>query len=199
MDSLPIIVLAAGSSSRMGQSKQLMAWGEETLLSHAVGTALKVSSRVAVVLGAEANAHRTALMRLPVMAVENKQWSEGMGSSVKTGVEFIRQSWPDAEAMMVMVCDQPLITPEHLEQLMATFRSRQTSIVASQYGSTFGVPVLFSKEMFPFLLQIPSDAGAKKMIQGHLGVTAMVPFENGKVDVDTPEEYATFVKHVKSK
>jgi molybdenum cofactor cytidylyltransferase len=183
----------------MGQSKQLMAWGEETLLSHAVGTALKVSDRVAVVLGAQATAHRTALVQLPVMTVENRQWAEGMGSSMKTGVEFIRQSWPDAEAMVVMVCDQPLITPEHLEHLIATFRNQQVPIVASQYGSTFGVPVLFSKEMFPFLLQIPNTAGAKKMIQGHLGATAMVPFENGKVDVDTPEEYATFVKHVKSK
>jgi molybdenum cofactor cytidylyltransferase len=175
-----VVILAAGSSSRMGQSKQLLPWGNETLLSHAVRTAMDSrAGHVYVVLGDNDAAHRKAIEGLPVTIVVNPGWQNGMGSSLKMGVDEARKV---SDAVLVMVCDMPFVTSEHLNNLVATDRP----VVASKYLDTIGVPVLFRKEMFDELMMIGDQEGARRIIATHK--PGIVALKSGS-DIDTPEDY----------
>lgn len=191
---ISILLLAAGSSSRMGQSKQLLPWGSDTLLTHACKTALKTRvSHVAVVLGANAEKHSELLKSLSVDVVINSEWSTGMGSSIRTGVDYLIKKSPDLAAIVVMACDQPLISTDHLTQLMEKLRKEKSEIVATQYADTFGVPVLFSSKYFGDLMALPHSTGARKIVETNLKRATFVLFEEGKIDLDTPDDYAKFV------
>ena len=110
-----IIVLAAGSSSRMGRSKQLLEIDGQPLLCRCVDHALAASpSQVVVVLGANEKPHRELLEKLPVQIVSNFYWKTGMGSSIKTGLNYLIQSNGELDGVILMVCDQPALTSEHL-------------------------------------------------------------------------------------
>lgn len=174
------IILAAGSSSRMGQSKQLLPWNNETLLTHAIKTAME--SRVGhiyVVLGSNAEAHKKAIEGLPVSVVVNENWEKGMGSSLKAGLKHALQS----QAVLIMVCDQPFVTADHLNNLIEVANQ---NIVASKYLDAVGVPALFNKEMFDDLMNIGDEEGARKVILKHPHVLIVLP---SGMDLDTPEDY----------
>ena len=112
-----IIVLAAGSSSRMGSSKQLLEIDGQPLLCKCVNQALAANpSQVVVVLGANEKPHRELLEKLPVQIVSNFYWKTGMGSSIKTGLNYLIQSDGELDGVILMVCDQPALTAEHLSE-----------------------------------------------------------------------------------
>ncbi len=183
-----VLLLAAGASTRMGQSKQLISLYGETLLARATRTALGASPYVTVVLGADSNAHRVLLEDFPVHVVENPGWSSGMGTSLKEGLASIRMSDPPAEAVMVMLCDQPDVTTAHLKMLMAKAKESPKGIVASGYDHTMGAPALFKPGMFDRLAGIADDGGASKLIREIPDDVAVVDFPGGSVDLDTPQD-----------
>ena len=175
------IILAAGSSSRMGQSKQLLPWKNETLLSHTIQVAMASrAGHVFVVLGDNETAHRKAIESLPVSIVVNRSWKNGMGSSLKAG---LREARKVSDAVLVMVCDMPFVTSEHLNHLIET----RQPIVASKYLDTVGVPALFRQEMFDELMTIGDNEGARKVITNHKSATVII-LASGN-DIDTPEDY----------
>jgi molybdenum cofactor cytidylyltransferase len=178
--SVSAIILAAGSSSRMGQSKQLLPWGNGTLLSHAVGVAIGSRvDRVFVVLGDNETAHRESIEKLPVTIVVNQEWQKGIGSSLKAGVNEARKV---SDAILIMVCDMPFVTPDHLDKMMEASQS----VVASKYLDTVGVPALFRKEIFDELMMIGDEEGARKVIANHKpGIASL----GSGTDLDTPEDY----------
>lgn len=183
--SASIIILAAGSSSRMGQSKQLLPWGNETLLTHAIKTAMGSRARhVYVVLGSNEDQHRGAIEKLPVVIVNNPSWEKGMGSSIKAGLKATRNS----DAVLIMVCDMPFVTSQHLNELIEA----KGPIVASKYLDTIGVPALFRKEIFDELMTIDDSEGARKIISNHK--SEIIPLESG-IDLDTPEDYFKVLPH----
>ncbi|MEI9917281.1 MAG: nucleotidyltransferase family protein [Bacteroidota bacterium] len=174
-----VIILAAGSSSRMGQSKQLLPWGNETLLGHAINTALQCRADfVLVVLGHDEIAHRKAIAGFPVSTIVNPQWQKGIGSSIKEGL----RSTIEADAVLFMTCDMPFVTADHLNKIIET----DHPIVASKYEDAIGVPALFRKEMYDKLLRIRDDEGARKLILDHK--PKVVDLKSG-IDLDTPEDY----------
>lgn len=185
------IILAAGSSSRMGQSKQLLPWGNESLLRHAVNTALQSGvNTVFVVLGSNADAHRNEIKDLDVTIVVNNEWQRGMGSSLKAG---LHQALNGADGIMLMVCDQPLISSSHLVALINNFKDAESKIVASRYQDAVGVPAVFSKDMIGELMNIPDDQGARSVIAAHLSQTSFIELASG-TDVDTPDDYARLIQ-----
>lgn len=185
--SVSVIILAAGSSSRMGQSKQLLAWGDETLLSHTITTAIASrANRVYVVLGSTADQHRKAIEHLPVQIITNPEWARGMGSSLKTGLRSALVS--DPAAVLVMVCDQPFVTIDHLNNIIEHFSVTKQQIVASKYQDALGVPALFAKTMFEELANIGDEEGARKVIERHKKEVASVHLTSG-TDLDTPDDY----------
>ncbi len=186
---ISIIILAAGSSSRLGQSKQLILVDGKTLLEKSVLAALNSGAEhVVVVLGAQATLHNKAIENLPVKIIINEEWKKGMGNSLKAGLNYVVTKYPETEAVIVIVCDQPFLTSEHLKKLITSFQKNPTEIVASSYNQIKGVPALFSRSMFSQLFQLEDIQGARKVIQFHKGSMQLAEFPKGEIDLDTPED-----------
>lgn len=190
-----IVLLAAGASSRMGKAKQLLEFQAKSLLRRSAETALKISDKVVVTLGARSEIMRTEITDLPVQIVENKDWKTGMGSSIKTGLEKLIEENESLKSVMILVCDQPFVNADLLQKIIAEFEQTNAPIVACEYENTLGVPALFSAEIFPELLALDSKHGAKFLIETHLSNVVRVPFPEGAFDVDTPEDYQRLIKN----
>jgi molybdenum cofactor cytidylyltransferase len=172
------VVLAAGGSTRLGQPKQLAMLGGETLLERAVHTAREADcERVVVVLGAAAEKIREGCDLGDAVVIVNNLWAEGMASSIRVGVAKVE----DADGVILITCDQPAVTAQHLRALIA---SRE--VMASSYGGRRGVPAFFPAKLFPALLSLTGDAGARELLRG----SAAVELANGELDVDTSQELA---------
>src|SRR5688572_16400665 len=181
---LAIILLAAGSSSRMGRSKQQLLIDGKSLLVHAAEIAKKSrAEKVLVVLGAEEEVHRQLLNDLSVEMIFNSLWQTGMGSSLKAGLNHVITSNPKTDAVIVMVCDQPLLTSSHINSLIQKYRKTNALLVASSYSNAIGVPALFNQQLFDEILNLSDEHGAKKIIQKHVPET--VDFPGGSIDLDT--------------
>ena len=191
LDGIGAVVLAAGASTRMGRPKQLLQFGGETMLRRAASVALKAGCRpVVVVSGANATASRKALRGLDVREAENPQWESGLSSSVRVGIEALVTANPQIAAVVLMLCDQPFVTREIIAHLVAAHLETGRSIVASRYGGSYGVPALFGKAHFAELATLKGAAGAKQVIQKHLQKVQLLPFPEGEIDVDTPDDFA---------
>jgi molybdenum cofactor cytidylyltransferase len=182
------VILAAGQSRRMGRPKQLLELAGQTLLRRAVSTALSSSCRpVIVVLGAHAAQLQSELHGLDAIAVENPAWMDGIGSSVRCGIEATRQR-PGVKSAVLMLCDQPLVTAQLIDLLVASQANSGAAIVASEYAGTRGVPALFTRRLFDELVALRPDEGAKQVIARHGADVVGVPFPAGAFDIDTPED-----------
>jgi molybdenum cofactor cytidylyltransferase len=188
-----IIILAAGASTRMGQSKQLLPVKGEPLLLRSINTAIHSGAKkIVVVLGANEKAHRDLIGDLNVESVFNERWQTGMGSSIKAGLSALPELSSSLEGIVVLVCDQPLLTADHIRQLISKHTETSKPIVASGYAATSGVPVFFHKSYFGQLMGLKDEQGAKKVIQENPGDVALQPFPQGEIDLDTPEDYDRF-------
>jgi molybdenum cofactor cytidylyltransferase len=186
-----IVVLAAGESSRMGKPKQNLTYGGITLLRRTVDHALSLdAASVFVVLGAFSDLVKTWIHALPVRVVENADWREGMGTSVRAGLAELVSAEPALEAVLFLVCDQPLVGTAELRALLEAHRASGKSIAAAEYSGTLGVPAIFARAHFPALLALAGNEGARTLIQRHRAETASVPMPAAAIDVDTPDEFA---------
>ena len=185
-----VVVLAAGGSRRMPGPKQLLRFRGVTLLRHAAQTAVAARcGPVVVVLGAAALAKqlRFELVDLAVSVVDNHKWKDGMSSSIRAGIGALEAAG-SADAVLLMTCDQPYVTAEVLEQLVAAFHQSHPPAVACAYAGTVGVPALFDRALFAELKALEHDQGAKRILERHLPRIGRIPFEQGAVDIDTPED-----------
>lgn len=179
----------------MGQSKQLLEIDGEQLLLKSTRVALQSEAeKIIVVLGANEMAHRKIIEHLNVEIIANPDWETGMGSSLKKGLRQLLQVVPQLKAALVMVCDQPLLTTEHINKLIQTFTNTNSQIVASHYSGSAGVPALFEKSLFEKLLSVEDESGAKKIIQQHKEAIQTIDFLQGAIDLDTPDDYRKFIK-----
>lgn len=191
----PILILAAGASTRMGQPKQMLVVDGEPLLVHSVRVALATGADVFVVLGANAEAHKAVLRDHPVHLIDHPQWKNGMGSSLKAGLKEMLTANPAATGVLVMLCDQPRVSRDHLERLLNRAARSEKEIVASHYDQTFGVPALFKQSMFPSLLTLGDEAGAAKLIRNHSDKVDVVDFPGGGIDLDTPGDLERYLEN----
>jgi molybdenum cofactor cytidylyltransferase len=171
------IVLAAGSSTRLGMPKQDVVLDGETLLDRAVRLAGAVCDRVVVVVQPRAYQHVRG-------RVENADHAEGIASSIRAGVRAAGES-----RILMLLCDQPRITAEHLRALLAV----DAPIVATGYRGIAGVPAVFAPEVRNELLGLTGDRGARVVIDAH--EAHVIPFEDAAVDVDRSEDVAQLHRH----
>ncbi|WNG35348.1 nucleotidyltransferase family protein [Archangium violaceum] len=186
------IVLAAGASSRLGMPKQLVRLEGEPLVCRAARVANESGARsVIVVTGASHEAVAEALGGARVRLAHNTGWAEGPGTSIRAGIEALLAdaSRPREEQAVLMLCDQPFVTPEHLRALVEQV-TRGHPAAASDYGGEggFGVPAAFAAELLPELLALSGHQGAKPVLMRHRARLALVPFAEGLFDVDTPAD-----------
>lgn len=184
-----LLILAAGSSSRMGQSKQLLRVDDIPLLRRTVDTACASElGNVVVVLGAYANEHKEVLKDKAVDIVFHADWKNGMGSSLKAGAKYIEANYPQAKGILVMVCDQPFLTAGHLVKLVEAHRVSGKPIAASSYSNTIGVPCFFDGTFISTITTLSDEEGAKKLLQVYSKDVISVDFPKGEIDLDTPED-----------
>ncbi len=190
MNNCAIIILAAGSSSRMGRPKQLLPYMGKSLLEHSVDIANDADANpVIVVLGANAALLEKEIDEKKVHIVVNDEWQEGMASSIRCGLNTLLHIAPSSGAAILMVCDQPFVSASLLNELISTQKNTGKQIVASQYQNTVGPPALFDKIIFPELMELKGDAGARKIVERHSNNTATVLFTGGNIDIDTEADY----------
>jgi molybdenum cofactor cytidylyltransferase len=179
-----VVILAAGGSSRLGRPKQLLAFGNKTLVEHAADTALASgAAQVIVVVGAEADAVREKLSGLPVKIATNDEWSNGMGTSIRCGLGALN---PEIECVVLSLCDQPHVTSDLLRDLANRQIESGVPIVASSYDGVGGVPAAFGFALFPKLSSLQGDSGARDLIRNSTIPVATVAFTGGSIDIDTP-------------
>lgn len=184
-----IVILAAGKSSRLGQPKQLLPFKGKSLINHCIEIAKKVAIDVIVVTGAEQKRIENEIKNRGARILFNKDWEEGMASSIRLGLSYLIEQKPDVENVIFMVCDQPYVTPDLLQNLIKVKISSTKNIVASRYAEIAGTPVLFDTSIFPELLELKGDIGARKIIIKNPDRVTTVDFPLGSVDMDTADDY----------
>ncbi|MES2773071.1 MAG: nucleotidyltransferase family protein [Bacteroidota bacterium] len=190
-----VILLAAGASSRLGHPKQLLPYANQSLLEHSLQEAVASGAApIILVLGAKADSIETQIEKGDACIVVNTKWQEGMASSIRFGVDTLLTVTPDPDGAVLMVCDQPYVSSALLEQLMETYQQTGKRIVASGYDNAAGPPVFFHRTLFPELLQLTGDVGAKKLLNKYPGEVEIVLFPEGNIDIDTEADYRNLEK-----
>jgi molybdenum cofactor cytidylyltransferase len=186
--SLHVIVLAAGSSSRLGQPKQLVKLTGRPVLSAVVSNAVAIAGHaVTVVLGSHAAELTQMLRHSSASVVVNRNWEEGLASSIRCG---LTAAPPACDAALIMLGDQVAVTTEDLRRLINAWKGEDGTIAASVYQGHVGVPAIFPSWCFSELRELRGDQGARAIIERHSHRLARVPMPNAAVDLDTPEDLA---------
>ena len=182
-----LVILAAGASSRLGQSKQLLTLGGEALVYRTARVALATSPRDAViVLGSEAESVHAKVSHLPLRRVDCSDWQAGMSASLRAGLDALL---PNCGGALVVLCDQPWLDVEHLQALCAAWRAEPQRAAASFYQGHLGVPALLPRAWFT---QLPTsgDRGARDLLDAHRTDVAVVANEALALDIDQPADLA---------
>jgi molybdenum cofactor cytidylyltransferase len=201
MRNVGAIILAAGGSSRLGQPKQLLTFRGETLVGRAIRAATEAGcDPVILVVGAMSEAIQSEIairesriasssasgVGARTIVVENREWQNGVGTSIRRGLEELPES---VEAVVLIACDQPFVDASVIAELIATHEKTRKPMAASSYANTLGVPALFDRSCFADLLALPADSGAKALMTTRPNDVAVVAFERGAIDIDTPEDF----------
>lgn len=182
------VVLAAGLSRRMGQSKLLMKVGGRAIVRYVVESVLAGGvDSVWVVTGPDVEPIEAALAGIEVQFAVNLTPEEGQAGSVRTGIAALPAS---VEAVLIALGDQPLLAPSIIPALLAARRTSPKLIVAPRYRDGQGNPVVFRREIFPELLRLTGDQGARPIIQKEPTRVEWVDLDLPMPpDVDTPDDY----------
>ena len=189
-----LVLAAAGGSRRLGSPKQLVRNSEgKSLVRQAAETALGSLCRpVTVVLGAEADSIAAELDGLDLTVTVNADWQTGLASSLKAGLAALLEHGP-LDAVVVMLCDQPHVTPALLNSLLTASAETGRQIAACEYGGALGVPALFTRSLFVSLQALTGDEGARRVIRQYDGPIARIAFPGGELDIDTAQDAAALV------
>ena len=183
------VILAAGSSSRLGRPKQLLPLGDRPVLAHTVANAAASSlDDLIVVLGHEVATIQSRVDFGPARIVLNDAYREGQSTSLRAGLAALP---PETAAALFILGDQPLIGPTILDALIAAYRHTGAPIVMPTYDGQRGNPVLIARALFPELADITGDQGARGVIRAHAAEVHDVPIAGPPPtdDLDTQEDY----------
>ena len=186
------IILAAGSSSRLGRAKQLLKYKNKSFIQQLIEKLEKTGiSNPIIVLGArfEKISQHIDELSLSTQIVENRNWENGMSGSLIKGLESLEK---DVDAALICLSDQPLIPLSHYQQLLATFR-RTPKLISSYYQDSVGVPALIPKRYFSEILQLEGKGGAKFILRKYQKESILIPCQEAGWDVDTEEDYRRIV------
>lgn len=183
------VVLAAGASQRFGQCKQLIRLNGKPLLQHALDPVLKAGiDEVILVLGTEAEAILKEIDVGRARAVRNDRPEEGMSRSLKIALAALS---PATEGALIILADQPFVSPETMAALIDIFRKTHPAAVIPTYNGFRGNPVLLSRSLFDEMQQIEGNIGCRALFGNHPGRIVKVAVDDPGViiDIDTPEDF----------
>ena len=195
MSKTGIIILAAGSSTRMGELKQLMIYKNKTFLQHIIDEAKNASlDPVICVTGSQSAIITERLSGMHVSFVYNERWPEGMGSGISTGIKQLSLS--DVDSVILAVSDQPHVSSDLFRKMQVLKDESGKGIVACSYAGTLGTPVLFKKDYFNRLKALNGNEGAKNIVKLNLPDVCPLAFEKGSVDIDTKQDYEKLISEI---
>ena len=181
-----VMVLAAGASSRFGSAKQLVRVNGRPLMHTIVSRAVELAGHsVTVVLGAHAGELAPLLKHSPASVAVNRNWSEGIASSIREGLSHAPQT---ADGVLIVLADQAAVTTEDLRRLAGAWRRNPASIAAAQYAGGVGVPAIFPRWCFRELNELRGDRGAQLLLQRHVDRLVRLPMPSAELDIDRPED-----------
>jgi molybdenum cofactor cytidylyltransferase len=190
MNKTGIVILAAGSSSRLGKPKQLLSYENKSFIQNIASEAIKADLYpIVIVTGANAEQVSLALNKKDEEIVYNEHWQQGMASSIVAGISKMLLLDDNVEAALIAVCDQPFVTAELLQALINKKAETGKGIVACTYADTAGTPVLFDRKYFIDLQQLKGEEGAKKLLKLYEADLVTVSFPQGSIDIDTEADY----------
>ncbi|MGR9114647.1 MAG: nucleotidyltransferase family protein [Gammaproteobacteria bacterium] len=193
IDNVYALIIAAGASRRMGSPKQLLVWKNQPLLNHAIRNACTLlDGRVIVVLGAHAESIQKTVDLGAVAIAFNPDWQEGVASSIRAGVWALP---PSAAAALILLCDQPLISRNHMQTLLTHWQIEPTRPVASQYKNSIGAPALFPADYFKPLKHLKGDRGAKSLLMEAGDNVLKIPLPEAELDIDTMDDFHHLTRH----
>jgi molybdenum cofactor cytidylyltransferase len=184
------VVLAAGESRRMGKPKQLLPFGEHTILERVVDTLLTAGvGEVIVVLGHLAERVRPVLGNRAVRAVVNASYRQGMLSSVKCGVRAIGA---EHDAVLFALGDQPHIESAVVSEVIRSYRAGNAGIVIPRYGTKKGHPIIIDLQKYrEAIVSLPDDVGLNTLMQEHADDVRLLDVATEDIirDIDVPDDY----------
>jgi molybdenum cofactor cytidylyltransferase len=187
-DNISILILAAGSSKRLKEPKQLLRFNDDSLLRRAIKKSLELTENIYVVLGHRSELCQEDISDLKVKILYNDNYKKGMGSSISFGISNIQNS----SNVLIMLCDQPLIPIDHYLNMIKKFNENNT-IVCSKYNKQYAVPSIFPRSSFSSLLQLSGDKGAKSILN-ESEVEFILLKDEYAIDIDTPDDYKKLCK-----
>jgi molybdenum cofactor cytidylyltransferase len=201
------VILAAGASTRMGEPKQLLPWGGRSLIRHITETVLASPAwPVVVVLGAHLERIRPEIVRLPVIVVVNRDWPEGLASSIRTGIGVLESFSLSLDAALLALCDQPALSTGLIDRLAGVHLQSGRSMIAtrsdfpqdSRAADHPGPPALFARCHFHELIELRSPGGARPLFARHPEALATIAAPEMAGDLDTPDDYRRMMSDLPS-
>ncbi|MBN1367601.1 MAG: nucleotidyltransferase family protein [Dehalococcoidales bacterium] len=183
------IILAAGESKRMGDTKLLMKWGKVAIFERTVDNYLtSMANEVCVILGDRAAEMEKLLGDRSVMVALNPAYTKGMSTSIVTGINAMS---PRTEGIMLALADQPLIISRTIDRLIQVFQQKEKGIVVPTYHGQKGNPVIFNIKYREALLALKGDTGGREIVQRCYTDVREVPVDDRGIliDIDTPDDY----------
>jgi molybdenum cofactor cytidylyltransferase len=178
--------------------KQLLDYEGQSLLRRAVEVACGAGLEpVVVVLGADAERIGAAVSGMAAEIAENPDWQTGMGSSLKAGLARVREIDPAIDAVIVLLCDQPLVNSEDVRALIELHLRAGKPLIAAAYAETVGVPALIGKSYFDEVARLPGSAGAKQLFAKHAEAVGTVSMPNAVLDIDEPGDYERIARTIR--
>lgn len=181
-----VLLLAAGGSTRLGRPKQLVDWGGQPLLSHAIAeVSAWPAERIVVVIGSAAEEVLEAVDFGSAEVVVNPEWDEGLASSLRVGLDVLSRD-ARIDAAFVALADQPAVEETVPDRLLAAYQATRRLVVVPKYRYARGNPVLLDRQLWPRLMSLSGDEGGRRLFQAHPDWVEEVWFDTlPPRDVDT--------------
>jgi len=185
-ESLGVILLAAGESSRLGQPKQLLSIDGQTLVWRQANLLLRLKPAcVVIVTGAYENEVRQAVAGSSVTIAHNEDWQQGMGRSIACGIGAMPER---VRGAMLLLCDQWRVDEDDLDRLLKAWKLNPQKAVAAQWDETSGPPVIFPRSDFIRLQKLQGERGARQVLKRSSSGVDYVPMAHAAIDIDVPSD-----------
>lgn len=184
------VILAAGLSRRLGRPKQLLDWHGTPLVRHSTQTMIDADvDRVGVIIGHHAAHVRLALAGLPVDLTMNPDFADGQGSSVACAARWAMAQ--HADALVVGLCDQPLLQSVHVWQIIAAWRVSQPAVLVPRVNQKPANPVIWSRSLFAELVTLTGEQGGRLLFQRGVATPTWLDMQTPELldDIDSEEDY----------
>lgn len=188
-NNITIILLAAGESSRLGTPKQLLKYRGKNLMQHTIDLTKTFGLDTVIVLGAFSDQILEKIDVYDAHVIQNLNWHLGLASSIRCGLNHALSLNKDAEAVIFVLCDQPFLSLDILENIVEKYQKSGQPIVHCRYDEVYGPPTLFHKSLYLELMALQGAQGAKKVVEKFPEKVAFVDFPFGKWDIDTETDY----------